>query len=566
MKLNFATYCNIKLACLLIKYPVVMLLFLLMGPSMYAQSKKGKVDEISITSSFKPSIVKTSKLEFFPEVPLKDTNNFRFTYDFDPVNFKTPLSPFSLKPLAYQLPEPILDQYNSYAKVGAGNLNTPFVSAGYQQRLNNSLISLGVDHISSKGKLPNQQYANSSFTGRLKQQVADNQSFVIDVGYNGDAYRNYGYDTSKFNFNGDSLKQKYNNYHVGLGYDLVTGRDASLFIKPTLNFDFLTTRRGAKETNLQLAIPVTYVVDNDVRLSAGLQVDYVHLNDETLTKKSLALVQLPVKIDYLVNGLFASGGIIPFLNKGKVSVAPQAKLVYTFKEGAGVRLLAGISNLFNSNSLHKLYEINPFLLTPEELTVFQQTNYYAGFDWLNAKGLSLQTKLGVVRFKNLPLFINGSNSFEIPSGKDFILLNEEKANAFFIEANLGYIFSDKLSFQGALSAYSFQAQTSQEYPYGILPIALTMDLSWKPIKGFSTKLVGQLFGGNMAFETGKTPFRTKGIFDLGLAVEYKLNKKWAIWTDLNNIANAKYQRWNGYTSFGFNFLLGIKFNFIQTSQ
>lgn len=566
MKLNSSINKCKKYQYRLVVLPAIILLVVLNGQLLYAQSKKGKVDEISITSSFKPSIVKTGKLEFFPEIPLKDTNSFRFNYDFDPVIFKTPLSPFSLKPLAYQVPDPIIDQNNVYAKLGVGNLNTPFVSASYQHRYSNSLVALGVDHISSKGKLPNQQYANSNITGLFKQQLADNQSFVVELGYQGDAYRNYGYDTSKFSFNSDSLKQRYNNYHVGIGYDLVTGNDASLFIKPTLDFDYLITRRGAKEMALQLAIPVTYVVNNDIRLSAGLQVDYVHLNSEYVPKQSLALIQLPLKIDYLINGLFASGGIVPVVNKGKVSVAPQAKLVYTFKEGPGVRLLAGISNFFNSNSLHKLYEVNPFMLTPDELTVFQQTNYYAGFDWLNPKGLSLQTKLGVVRFKNLPLFINGTNNFEIQSGKDFLLLNEEKANAFFIESNLGYIFSDKLSLNTALNAYSFQSQTTQEYAFGILPIALNVDLAWKPTQSISTRLTSQIFGGNMALETGKAPFRTKGIFDLGFAVEYKLNKKWAMWADLNNIANAKYQRWNGYTSFGFNFILGIKFNFIQSPQ
>ncbi len=567
MKLSLQFKYNLrKLAWLIVAYSIIILFSLLVGHPIHAQTKKNKLDEISITSRFKPSIVKTSKLEFFPEIPLKDTNTFRFSYDFDPVSFKTPLSPFSLKPLAYQISDPIIDRSNMYAKIGGGNLNTPFVSASYQRKVNNSLVVLGVDHISSKGKLPNQQYANSSITGLFKQQIADNQSFVFDLAYSGDAYRNYGYDTSKFNFSSDSLKQKYNNYHVGLGYDLVAGKYASFYIKPTLDVDYLTTRRGAKEANLQVAIPVTYVVDNDVRLNAGLEVDYVHLSDESLLKQSLALVKLPLKIDYLINGLFASGGIIPVLNNGKFFVAPHAKLVYTFKEGSDVRLLAGISNLFNTNSLHKLYEINPFLLTPTELTVFQQTNYYAGFDWLNAKGLALQAKLGLVRFKNLPLFVNAANSLDFTSGKDFSLLNEEKANTFFIETSLGYIFSDKFSFQGALSAYTFQSQVSQEYPFGVLPIALSMDLSWKPTKTISTKLIGQLFGGNMAFEAGKTPFRTKGIFDLGLAVEYKLNKKWAMWTDLNNIANSKYQRWNGYQSFGFNFLLGIKFNFVQTAQ
>jgi hypothetical protein len=195
--------------------------------------------------------------------------------------------------------------------------------------------------------------------------------------------------------------------------------------------------------------------------------------------------------------------------------------------------------------------------------VFQQTNYYAGFDWLNAKGLQLQAKMGFLKFKNLPLFINASNDMRVPSGKDFLVLNEERANAIFIESNLGYIFSDKLSFNTALKAYSFQSQLSFDEAYGVLPYEFNLVFKWRPIESLGLKLNGQVFGGNMAIEPGGLPFRTKGILDLGLAVDYKLNKKWALWIDLNNIANTKYQRWNGYASFGFNFLLGIKFNFNQ---
>jgi hypothetical protein len=315
--------------------------------------------------------------------------------------------------------------------------------------------------------------------------------------------------------------------------------------------------------NLQLAIPVNYVVGDDIKLSAALNVDYVHLKENPFINNSMFLLQMPLKVDYISDGLYASGGIIPVLKNNKLVFVPDAKLVYTFKEGSSVRLLGGISNTFNINSLKKLYEINPFLLTPTELNVFQQTNYYAGFDWLNAKGLQLQAKLGFVKFKDLPLFINSSNDLREPSGKDFLVLNEDRTTAFFVESNLGYIFNDKLSFNSALKAYSFQSQLTFDNPYGILPIDLSLDFKWKPLEPLSLKLNGQVFGGNMAIVPGGLPFRTNGILDLGFAVDYKLNKKWALWIDLNNIANAKYQRWNGYTSFGFNFLLGVKFNFTQ---
>jgi hypothetical protein len=468
--------------------------------------------------------------------------------------------------LAYQVPKSPVDITNTYLKLGGGNLNTPFVSAAYQTRLNKNLLSFGVDHISSMGNIPNQQYANSKVKGRFTRQVADNQSFTLNLGYQGDAYRNYGYDTAKFSFNEDELKQKFNLFSFGAGYDLVAGNTANVFVKPTLKFDYLTTRRDAKEMNLQLAIPVNYVVTEDIKLSAAINLDYVQLKEDSFINKSIVFIQMPLKIDYVIDGLYVSGGIVPVLKNNKIVVAPDAKLVYSFKEGTSVRLLGGISNTFNVNSLQKLYQINPFLLTPTQLTVFQQTNYYAGFDWLSAKGLQLQAKMGFVKFKNLPLFINSSNNLRVPSGKDFLVLNEESSTAFFVESNLGYIFSDKLSFNAALKAYSFQSQSTYDDPYGILPIELNMDIHWKPLEALALKLNGQVFGGNMAMQLGSLPFRTKGILDLGFAVDYKFNKKWALWIDLNNIANNKYQRWNGYSSFGFNFLFGIKFNFTQLAR
>jgi hypothetical protein len=552
-------YCTSKVSKLFFSLGLL-ISFLSASTLAMAQNKRNKLDEINITSSFKPSIVKTSKLEFFPEVPQKDTNAFKFVYPAINTTFKTPLSSFSIKPLAYNAKEIVQEKDNFYIKLGGGNLRTPFASAAYNTKFGNNVVSLSFDHISSKGLIFNQQYANTKFEGQVKTTLADNQYIKYILGYEGDHFRNFGYDTSKFLFQEDDIRQQFNKFKLGAYYYLVSGVDASLFLKPTLKVGYLSSRRGAKEMEVQLAIPVTYVLDESMRLSTSVDLNYLNLRNEKQTTASTFLVQLPLKIDYTKNGLFASGGIISVLKNKKISFLPEANLIYAFYEGIGARLLAGISNTVNVNSLHKLYEINPFLLTPDSLNVYQQTNYYFGFDWLNPKGLQLQAKTGIVNFKNLPLFIN-----EGLSGKDFLVLNEPSLAALFLEAKLGYIFSDKLSFNSALKTFSFQSQNRYAYVYGILPIELSLGLSWKPLKQLSTRVYGELFGGNMAKTSGKPDFRTKGIVDLGLGVDYNLNKKWALWMDLNNIANARYQRWNGYTSFGFNFLVGFKFRFIHTN-
>ena len=44
-------------------------------------------------------------------------------------------------------------------------------------------------------------------------------------------------------------------------------------------------------------------------------------------------------------------------------------------------------------------------------------------------------------------------------------------------------------------------------------------------------------------------------------IEYILNKNFAFFGNLNNIANFKYQRWNNYPSYGINGNVGVKFSF-----
>ena len=188
--------------------------FLSASTLLMAQNKRNKLDEINITSSFKPSIVKTSKLEFFPEVPQKDTNAFKFVYPTINTTFKTPLSSFSIKPLAYNAKEIIQEKDNFYIKLGGGNLRTPFASAAYNSNIGNNVVSLNFDHISSKGSIYNQQYANTKFEGQVKTTLADNQYLKFNLGYEGDDFRNFGYDTSKFLFQEDDLKQRFNKFNL----------------------------------------------------------------------------------------------------------------------------------------------------------------------------------------------------------------------------------------------------------------------------------------------------------------------------------------------------------------
>jgi len=54
--------------------------------------------------------------------------------------------------------------------------------------------------------------------------------------------------------------------------------------------------------------------------------------------------------------------------------------------------------------------------------------------------------------------------------------------------------------------------------------------------------------------------RLSPIVDWSLGAEYRFNRRWSAFVEVNNILNQRYQHWFNYRSFGTNFLLGATFN------
>lgn len=58
-------------------------------------------------------------------------------------------------------------------------------------------------------------------------------------------------------------------------------------------------------------------------------------------------------------------------------------------------------------------------------------------------------------------------------------------------------------------------------------------------------------------------FKGDGAVDLNLGSEFRITKNFNLWVQFNNVFNNKYERWNQYEAYGFNFLGGITYSFNQ---
>lgn len=540
--------------------PVLCFLLIVTCGSAIAQDKRGKKEEISITSSFKPSVVKTGKLEFQADAPPKDTTAYRLTYPTMPIQFTTPMSSFVIKPLSFQTNEKQQDKEDVFAKLGFGNLSTPFASLGFTGLKANEQFTANLDHISSKGKLDDQQYAHSSLNLGYKNTLAENRIARFYAGYDRQGYRLYGFDhILNPNLPAADLRQNFNNFHLGAKYDHLSGENGSISLMPELRADFLTASRAQSEIALTFAFPISYVINETLKAGIGLDAQIASLKKGAQASQSAALVQVPLSFEYNPSALNIKGSIIPVLKSSKINLVPNLQLDYLLGE-TGVRLKAGALNQLDINSLHKLYVVNPFLVSPDSLTIFQQTDYYAGVEWLSAKGLQLKFNGGFTVFNNLPLFLNAEGS-----GKEMKVLNEFQLTAIHLAGEVNYTFTPEMEFRSSINIYAFQNQATYSAAYGLLPLELKVGMSWKPIKGLTTRVNADLWSGAIARSPGMPEKKLKDAADINLGVDYKLNKKWALWVDLNNIANIQYQRWNQYDSFGFNFIAGLRYSLTKAN-
>src|SRR5450631_924054 len=85
---------------------------------------------INITSTFKPALKNTAKLNFNADAPLIDTARTVLQYNM-PVQFLSLMyQPAGLNPVAISA-DPVKNWNNdNYIKVGAGNVDLPYVQAG----------------------------------------------------------------------------------------------------------------------------------------------------------------------------------------------------------------------------------------------------------------------------------------------------------------------------------------------------------------------------------------------------------------------------------------------------
>lgn len=511
---------------------------------------------IEITSSYKPSLRNSVKINLYASPITPDTTRPRLAYFIPSENLFFSYKPVALKPLSLNTDTTLRLGDRNELKVGYGNLSTPYISGAFSfGDGKKSLGNIYGDYISSIGKIKNQDFSEINLKGTGSIFSAKNETYA-GVAFSQHENYLYGYNHALDSFAKSDIRRSYQDLSVNLGWRNIWNNDLGINYDPHLVVHEFSRESKVNETSLIVTLPV------EKRFSDAVSVKVAALgNFDKYTVKNSSfsisnnLFQLAPELVYYSDRFTFHGGITPSWNNNTLAVLPNIYGEAQLQQNVLV-IQAGWVGRYIPNTFRSLSKENPYIQDLSFLNNTKEIQYYGGIKATIGKHFNFNAKAAVISYRDMPLFINDSTI-----GNSFVVTNESKLTDLQIHGDLNYISQDKFTVSGALDLNSYTGLHDNSKAWGLYPLKLTGSLRWNAFKQviFKSDLIA--FSGAKALTQDGSGKNLKGGTDLSAGVEFKLNKQFSVWLDMDNILNSKYEYWNNYPVYGFQVIGGLLIHF-----
>ena len=546
-KYNFKNYRFIIIYCLL---PV----------ATFAQKDTlKKRTTIDINSAYKPVLRNAVKINFSATHLNADTTRPNLTYNIPAQNLFYSYQPISLKPLALVMDTNLYLGLRNYVKVGYGNFSTPYVSAGFSFGDGKKfLANVYADYISSKGKILYQDYSRLQLKAAGSYFMPANEVYAgVNVRLNENFL--YGYDTSKYTYTKKDVRQQFQDISFKGGIrNTVTG-EYGINYNPNIQVSNFTNVNKLTETSIVVTAPVEKQFGEAFAFKVEAKADITSYT----TKSSFPNVKLNNNVFHVASSLVFStprfsinGGITPTWDNGNFVWLPNVFAEAFIKENV-FAFQAGWVGRYTKNTYRNLVEINPYLKTITAQVNTKEIEYYAGIKGTLGRHFNFNAKAGYVTYTNLPFFINDTTT----DSKAFIISNETRVNNFKVHGDVSYISKEKFAVTAGVTLNGYTGMKSNAKAWHTIPMEFTSSLRWWAFKQVLLKADFYAFGAGHYLDKGNISKVYNPGSDLSAGIEFKINKTFSAWMDVNNILNTKYERWHNYEVYGLNLMGGVRVNF-----
>lgn len=531
---------------------VWLLLFALAGTPAIAQRDSISGQTIDITSTYKPELRNSVKIDLSASPLTPDTSRPRMIYSIPAQNLFFSFEPVTLKPLALAVERQMQLGTRNFIKAGYGNLATPYISGavGFGDGKYH-LVSLFGDYISSKGKIENQDFSeiNLKATGSLFSEQHETYAFL---GFSQHEYFQYGYDHSQYQYNKADIRRSYQDISLGVGFRNIAPNELGIYYNPNIELHGFSREDAVDESTLVIRLPVEKRFGDHVvfKIEGLANITGYKVKQDNLDI-SHSLFQLAPELSYENERFKFHGGITPSWNDGDLNLLPNIYGEVQLQDNV-LAIQAGWVGRYHVNSLRTLIADNPYIQDPVFFYNTKEVQYYGGIKASIGGHFNFNAKAAFIHFTDHPLFIN--DDFD---EKSFLVVNESSMDNFNIHGDVNYINQDKFTVTGALDLNTYMGLKDNTHAWGLYPLKLTGALRWHAFAQLLVKADVVAFSGAKALLSNGDVRNLKGGTDLSVGGEFRINNMFSAWLDFYNILNSNYQRWNRYPVYGFQVLGGI---------
>lgn len=527
----------------------------LVGIAAAAQDTTGK--KVKITSSFKPVLKEAAKINLAASPALNDTSRPRLQYSIPTQSQNFAFQPGALRPLALSVDTGGNWTNESYVKAGFGNFRTPFVQLGVSVGNGKaSGINLYGKHVSSKGRLPFQDFSNTQ--AELNAFLrSSNIEWNVRFGALQEKYNKYGFVPATVVFPDDSINVKFETYRGRLAFRNVARTEFGISYAPEIKFDGFSDRLGNNERNTYFNLPVQKYLTKEFGVDVALSGSVSRYKPDGKTTVNNNWVAISPSLLYKTATVSLQAGLRPAWDNSVFKLFPNVMAEvsapaqrFSFKAG-WVGFLRNVGYQYQAR-------INPWIWAPATVYNAQVEERYAGIKGSAGDHFSYSAKAAFNTVRNQPLFTNDTTA----GGKSFRVINEPRLNVVNLGGELGYTVGEKFSLISNLQINQYNPQVADK-AWALLPLEFRTTAKLQIIKDlyFNSELF--MFDGPLYQTKGGGRGNLGTAADLSAGLEFKVVQHVKIWAQFNNIFNREYQRWSQYPVYGFNFIGGVVFSFAQ---
>lgn len=510
---------------------------------------------VVVTSSFKPVLRTPSKINFSGASALQDSVQLDLNYAVPIQNLTFSYLPANLSPLAALIDTSKKWKNHNTIKLGYGNYQTPYGKMAFSFGNGEKTITqLEGFYTASKGKMPFQENSVASFSTTTIFNMNHPHEWKVGAKFNHLNTYQYGYTPATLTFTREQLRQRFNTVGVEVGVNRKMPSSLGVTYQPHIQFTHFTDNEDAEELNLMASAPINKTFGKLFAFDLQLNADLTELKLLSNKIKNNIFTVAP-SIQFNTPNVKVNLGARPTWDNQLLSVLPNVTAELRLDEQT-MMFEAGWQGYFIKNNYQSLAQLNPWLQQPVTLKNTKIEEQFIGLKGSTGNHFTYATRLSLLQMSNQVLFVN-----DTIDGKTFLPIYESKIKALKIHGEIGYTVQEKLEAVAGFNFYNFSSLVQNEKAWGLVPVELNASIRWKMLKDLSVKSDIFIWDGARYRNLNKQAQKLGAAADINIGLEYGISNQFNLWLQMNNLLNARYERWHQYPVFGFNLLGGIVYSF-----